>query len=289
MKISEVMLQSSETPYQKGQTEGLPQAAKARLSQRERQLWTSDLSVNEFLLVRDAGFTPLGLVMGCSIYHIGFQFNNPWQSLELEVLTQALYSARELAMTRMQEEADLLGADGIVGVRLSVNRQAFGENVAEFLAIGTAIKHDGGGDYRTKRNKPFTSDLSGQDFWTLLKAGYRPVSLVMGNCVYQVRKRGVGQALGQIGRNVEMDNYTQAIYDARELALSRMQAEAEADGAQGIVGVDVEESSHSWSGHVIEYLALGTSITEISSEHQIPTPNLVLSLNDNPNSTSVNS
>lgn len=286
MKISEVMLQSSGASYQKGQTEGLPQAAKTRLSQRERKLWTSDLSVNEFLLVRDAGFTPLGLVMGCSIYHIGFQFNNPWQSLELEVLTQALYSARELAMTRMQEEADLLGADGIVGVRLSVNRQAFGDNVAEFLAIGTAIKHDGGGDYRTKRNKPFTSDLSGQDFWTLLKAGYRPVSLVMGNCVYQVRKRGVSQALGQIGRNVEMDNYTQAIYDARELALSRMQAEAEADGAQGIVGVDVEESSHSWSGHVIEYLALGTSILEISSEHKIPTPHLVLSLNDDKNSAS---
>ena len=180
MKISEVMLQSREAPYHKGQTEGLPQSAKTRWAARGRQLWTSDLSVNEFLLVRDAGFSPLGLVMGCSIYHIGFQFNNPFQSQEMEVLTQALYSARELAMTRMQEEADLLGADGIVGVRLSVNRQAFGGNMAEFLAIGTAIKHDAGGDYRTARNKPFTSELSGQDFWTLLRAGYRPVSLVDG-------------------------------------------------------------------------------------------------------------
>lgn len=183
--------QSQEAAYVKGQTQGLLESAKARLAGGKAHLWTSDLSVNEFLLVRDAGFTPLGLVMGCSIYHIGFQFTNPWESLELDVLTQALYSARELAMTRMQEEADLLGADGIVGVRLTVNRHAFGANLAEFLAIGTAIKHDDGGDYRTKRNKPFTSDLSGQDFWTLLRSGYRPVSLVMGNCVYQVRKRGV--------------------------------------------------------------------------------------------------
>ena len=36
-------------------------------------LFTSDLSVNEFLLIRQAGFQPVGLVMGSSIYHIGFQ------------------------------------------------------------------------------------------------------------------------------------------------------------------------------------------------------------------------
>ena len=31
------------------------------------------------------------------------------------MLSQAMYHARELAMTRMQAEADVLGADGIVG------------------------------------------------------------------------------------------------------------------------------------------------------------------------------
>src|ERR1700723_3794368 len=34
-------------------------------------LFTSDLSVNEFLLVRDAGFHPFGLVLGSSIYPVG--------------------------------------------------------------------------------------------------------------------------------------------------------------------------------------------------------------------------
>ena len=38
----------------------------------------------------------------------------------MEQLTQALYISRELAMMRMEEEADELGADGIVGVRLDV-------------------------------------------------------------------------------------------------------------------------------------------------------------------------
>ena len=57
------------------------------------------------------------------------------------MLTQAMYSARELAMTRMEEEADELGADGVVGVRLDVGRYAWGANMVEFLAIGTAVKH----------------------------------------------------------------------------------------------------------------------------------------------------
>ena len=84
------------------------------------RFFTSDLSVNEFLLVKQAGFEPLGLVVGSSIYHIGLQLRRWGKNQELDVLTQAMYHARELAMTRMEEEADHLGADGVVGVRLDV-------------------------------------------------------------------------------------------------------------------------------------------------------------------------
>ncbi len=269
--------------YVPGSEQGLPEAARKRLQsmrggQGRAGLFTSDLSVNEFLLVREAGFDPVGLVMGSSIYHIGYQFAGMFQSQEMTVLTQAMYHARELAMTRMEEEADVLGADGIVGVRLMVNRYAWGESLAEFMAIGTAIRHRQGEHYRTVDNRPFTSDLSGQDFWTLLRAGYRPVSLVMGTCVYHVAKQGFMQALGQVGRNVEMQNYTQGLYDARELALSRMQAEAESAQAEGIVGAQVSESNHGWGSHVIEYFAIGTAIRSISDTHQIPAPTITLPL-----------
>lgn len=269
--------------YTPGSTEGLPQAAQDRLRGMrgeggKKPVFTSDLSVNEFLLVREAGFDPLGLVMGSSIYHIGYQFAGFFQNQEMQVLTQAMYHARELAMTRMEEEADLLGADGIVGVHLTVNRQEWGGHLAEFMAIGTAIKHRQGESYRTPQNRPFTSDLSGQDFWTLLRAGYRPVSLVMGTCVYHVAHQRFVQAFNTIGRNVEMQNYTQAIYDARELALGRMQTEAETAEAEGIVGAQVSESSHGWGGHTIEYFAIGTAIKAISDDHSIPAPTLTLPL-----------
>ncbi|RYG88474.1 heavy metal-binding domain-containing protein, partial [bacterium] len=243
--------QGQRDTYTPGAQIGLPQAAIHRLREMrgtgdKPRLFTSDLSVNEFVLVKSLGFEPLGLVMGSSIYHVGFQFSSNFQSMELDVLTQALYHARELAMTRMEEEADVLGADGIVGVRLTVNINAWGENLAEFMAIGTAVKSNHGDHWRTPTRRPFTSELTGQDFFTLLKSGYRPVALTMGTCVYHVGAQGFFQAIQRIGRNIEMENYTQALYDARELAMSRMQAEAEREGAVGIVGSRVEETSHGW-------------------------------------------
>jgi len=272
--------------YEQGSRQGLPDAAIQRLRDMrgtgpKPKLFTSDLSSNEFLLIRQAGFSPLGLVMGSSIYHVGIQIPGMFQSQEMTVITAALYQAREFAMTRMEEEADILGADGIVGVRLVVNMQQWGPGLAEFMAIGTAIKHDEGGNYRTTDNRPFTSDLSGQDFWTLLQAGYRPVELVMGTCVYHVAHQGFLKALSRVGQNVEMENFTQALYDARELAMTRMQAEAERQHAVGIVGARVEENNYGWDTHVIEYFAVGTSVVEVPEAEIAKTPpSLVLPLND---------
>ena len=255
----------------------LPQHARERLNEmKEHHFFTSDLSVNEFLLVKEAGFQPLGLVMGSSIYHIGItqlQSNNPG---EITVLTQALYSARELAMARMEEEADALGADGIVAVRLTLNIHAWGANVIEFMAIGTAVKSESGENFRAPDGRPFTSDLSGQDFWTLLTAGYRPVGFVMGNCVYYV-----GQSSNkQPTESKEMVGATQALYDARELAMERMQVEAEALGAAGIVGVLIDENNHTWGPTVLEFSAVGTAVVPIRDDHHIPRPNLILTVGD---------
>ncbi len=245
-----------------------------------RGLFTSDLSVNEFLLVREAGFDPVGLVVGSSIYHIGYQRANWNQNQEMVVLTQAMYHARELAMTRIEEEANSLGADGIVGVRLEVTQHEWGEALAEFVAIGTAIRSRDGKPFRNAHGMPFTSDLSGQDFWTLLRTGYRPVGMVMGNCVYHVAHQGMGQWFNQVGRNVEMTNYTQALYDARELAMERMQSEAIGLKAQGVVGAQIVERSHGWGSHVIEFFAVGTAVISISDTHEVPAPTLTLLLNE---------
>ena len=77
-----------------------------------------------------------------------------------------------------------------------------------------------------------------------------------------------------------MPNFTQALYDARELAMERMQSEAQALQAEGIVGVQLVEGSHGWNSHVIEYFAVGTAVLPTSAEHTIPAPSFVLNLND---------
>jgi uncharacterized protein YbjQ (UPF0145 family) len=268
--------------YEAGSLAGVPESGRARIARMKqdvaRGFFTSDLSVNEFLLVKQSGFEPLGLVLGSSIYHIGFQQANWNQNQEMGVLTQAMYHARELAMTRMEEEADQLGADGIVGVRLEIGRYEWGADLAEFIAVGTAVKHKGGELHRAPNGRPFTSDLSGQDFATLLRAGYRPVGLVMGNCVYHVAHQGLRASWKQMGRNQEMPNYTQALYEARELAMERMQVEADEAQAGGIVGAKIIERSHGWGSHVIEFFAIGTGVIATSDDHEIEKPAMVLPL-----------
>jgi len=269
------------------QVSDLPDGARERLDRMrgngKRTMFTSDLSVNEFLLIKEMGFEPAGMVVGSSIYHIGYQSAKWTKNEEMQVLTQALYHARELAMTRMEEEAKELDADGVVGVRLKVKHMSWNSDLAEFVAIGTAVYHrdrQKGVGYRAPSGMPFTSDLSGQDFWTLLKSGYRPVGMVMGNCVYHVAHQSFGQWFKNAGQNVEMTNFTQALYDARELAMERMQAEAEHLKANGIVGVDLHEGSYGWSSNVIEFFVVGTAIVAVTADHVIPTPQLVLSVND---------
>jgi uncharacterized protein YbjQ (UPF0145 family) len=188
-----------------------------------------------------------------------------------------MYAARELAMSRMEEEAAVLGADGVVGVRLDVGFYEWGRGTAEFLALGTAVSAEDGGNWKTPAGKPFTSDLSGQDFWTLLQAGHAPLGLVMGTCVYHVAHQGMFQAMGNIGQNKEMPNFTQALYEARELAMERMQDEAKKVGAEGIVGVQIQEKSHVWGSHTIEFFAMGTAVRKLP-DREIATPRMVLSL-----------
>ena len=246
------------------QDSSLDPVAAERLSHAKR-LFTSDLSVNEFALLHGAGFDPIDLVMGVSVYHVGYQTTGMRQQQELGVLTEAMYHARWNAMSRMQAEADSLGADGIVGVRLEWRPHGEAAEHLEFLAVGTAVRFAAQpGAYRRPNGQAFSSHLSGQDLVTLLATGHAPLAFVMGNCVYHVAAQGVMQTLRQMGRYVEMPQWTQGNYEARELAMSRMQAEAERDGADGVVGVRFNVHNYVWGVHTLEFYADGTAIRTVA-------------------------
>lgn len=252
---NEAARQRAEESLKSIQSGGLPLNAIERLKEAAREdFFTSNLSANELLLTHECGFSPVGQVMGSSVYNVGWQSmpsNWGWSSGELEIITAAHYEARHLALGRLRQEAKLLGADGVVGVRLERRESEWGSGMMEFIAIGTAVRRTGA---PPSHGEPFVSALSGVDHWALLKAGYRPVGFCLGNCTwYQVASWATqnvqgGGIFGGGWNSQELTEYTQALYTAREAAMYRMRLEATAVGAQGIVGVTVE--AHTEIRHV---------------------------------------
>lgn len=243
--------------------------------------FTSDLSVDELLCVESRGFDALGLVLGSSIYHIGWQRIRTTQNEELQVISKAMYDARRLAISRMEQEAAMLDADGIIGVRMEISMRQWAEDILEFLFIGTAIRaRDQAQRIRPAHGIPFSSDLSGQDFFKLHAAGFWPVRLVIGSCVYHVSTANVGQWMRQLQGSTEHVPLTRGTYTARELAMTRMEAECKQFGGTGVVGVRVTEHNHGWGSHVIEFFAIGTAVVrDPSTAAAVPPPAMVLTMN----------
>jgi uncharacterized protein YbjQ (UPF0145 family) len=253
------------------------QIASARLAEVGR-VWTSDLSVAEFALLDAAGLEPLEFVMGSSVFHIGWQNQNLRQSTELQVLTQAMYTVRTNAMNRMLAEAAQVQADGVLGVRLQFRPHGLSPEHIEFIAVGTSVRHrQSPGSMRRPDGAPFSSHLNVQDFYTLLGTGHVPVEFVMGVCVWHVAAQGFLQTLKQMGRNVEMPQWTQGYYDARELALTRMQVEAERVQATGITGVDWSAQEWIWGAHTLEFFTSGTAVRRVGAASSVA-PSYVLPL-----------
>lgn len=130
--------------------------------------------------------------------------------------------------------------------------------------------------------RAFTSDLSGQEFWLVTDKGYTPLGLVLGNCVYSMG--AFGGWLANIKGNFkgEVQEVSRLMYDARELALSRMQAEADALGADGVIGVDLKiEYMH--NGEWMEVTAIGTAVkyTGVTSGENTGRAQVVLDVSGN--------
>jgi uncharacterized protein YbjQ (UPF0145 family) len=249
--------------------------ATGRGERHQGRRFSSDLSVDEAVLLKEIGYEPLGLVVGSGVYHIGYQVQNWGSNQEMAGLTEVMYAARTDAVRRMERHAHSIGGQGVVGMKLDVRLHHGRENLAEFVAMGTAVANP-----TVRSTRLWLSDLSGQDLYLLIRAGYEPVGLAFGACVYHIAHQGLSTWLGQATQNIELGNYTSALYEARELAMTRMQDETRGTGAQGIVAMRIEQASHIWGSHIIEFLAIGTTIAVAQSGHQRLDPTMVLPLND---------
>ncbi|MFM7320489.1 MAG: heavy metal-binding domain-containing protein [Armatimonadota bacterium] len=104
---------------------------------------TSDLTNEEMWNCIHLGYMPVRIVLGVSVTSLGFvgSFTSVFRSLvrgEIPELSSLVYEARESAISRIRADAELCGADDVLGVRTYVYQ--LGSGLIEFLAIGTAVR-----------------------------------------------------------------------------------------------------------------------------------------------------
>jgi uncharacterized protein YbjQ (UPF0145 family) len=273
---------------------------------RRSGTWGSALSSDEFAAIRSAGFEAVGQVLGAAVYNVGYTggYGCPgaWGSFayawgpqagtqvssqggygSFGPLVQTMYEARRTAISRMVEECTELGGHGVVGVRLSIG--SFPAGGLEFRAIGTAVRAPGAPPLR----RPFTSDLSGQDFAKLVMKGWMPAGLVLGISIAARHDDWltVGQTRWGSG-NAEVKGYTELVNDARHDARTQLQADVKRLGAEGVVIADMDlqvrerecPAQEGRRDHIVEATNIGTAIVRFSthSERQGGSSLAILSL-----------
>jgi uncharacterized protein YbjQ (UPF0145 family) len=271
---------------------------------RRSGTWGSALTSDEFAAIRSVGFEPVGQVLGACVYSIGYTGGyacpGAWGSwgygAPVRTTTQvssrggygsygpmvkALYEARHKALDRMSAECEELGGHGVVGVRLTIG--PFPAGGLEFKAIGTAIRAPGVGPVSTwkgrrgHRHRPFTSDLSGQDFAKLIMKGWVPAGLALGISIGSRHDdwMTVGQTRWGAG-NAEVTGFTELVADARHDARVQLERDVARLGGEGVVIASMDMRvrerecpvQEGRRDHIVEATSIGTAIVRFTRHEQ---------------------
>jgi uncharacterized protein YbjQ (UPF0145 family) len=245
--------------------------ARGAVSGRGRPI-TSDLSVDEALVLHSIGWEPVELVCGAGVYPIpGFSWQ--WADGEIGYASNAWHRAFGAAVERIGTECGRVDAQGVVGVRVSVSIHRHAVHV---VLVGTAVAPSTGG----RPGRPFVSDLSGRDFALLHNAGWEACGLAYGAAFVYAPRRSAGDAIAQARQNVELTTFTNALYAARESAMERFQNSALGMAAAGVVAVRVNEGPMDFARHAIAFTVYGTAVRPGPSGHRRLEPMVAVSLND---------
>lgn len=208
----------------------------------------------------DAGYRPLHFVFGNVAYSVGVAGGifGALKSLgrgEIKEYSDIFNHTRHLALQRITAEARIAGANAVVGIETRI--MPF-RGVHEMLMLGTASHNPALPASATQT--PVTSDLTCEEMWNLTNLGYAPVKLVLGTAVYSLGVVGGLKAMFKSFTRGEISDLTSLVYDAREHALGLIKAEAEAIGADDVVGIKTHIHE---LGNLIEFMAIGTAVKKI--------------------------
>jgi uncharacterized protein YbjQ (UPF0145 family) len=238
--------------------------------QTEKLEFSSSADGQELYCQMDAGFKPLKFAFGNVAYSIGLGggIAGALRGLtrgEVVEFSNIFNQTRHLALQRICADAQAAGANAVVGIETSIIPF---RGMQEMVMIGTASHHDAlpaaskrppsPGMPAISGAMPVTSDLTCEEMWNLAHLGYMPVRLLLGCSVYSLGVvGGIAAAFRSFVRG-EITELSKLIYEARHNALARIAAEAEACGADDVVGIKCHV--YQLGGGMIEFLAIGTAV-----------------------------
>ncbi|HEV3356996.1 MAG TPA: heavy metal-binding domain-containing protein [Pseudonocardiaceae bacterium] len=258
----------------------LPDSARNRLARYDAAgLRTSLLPVAGAVGIESVGLRPVGEVMGCIVQYVGwvggygYGSYGPFMqaSVSFQPYVDALYHGYNTALGRMLTEARAMGADGVVGIRLTQTR--LGENNQEFVALGTAVRANS----KKRPRSLFTTNLPGQDVAKLMHAGWVPSRLAIGIAVESryLDWQSASQ-LSMMAGNTEVNAYTLLISSVRHHARERLAAYARKGSADGVIVSDMTlRSWHQEANNTrllcAESAVFGTAIARFHTGRTAPT------------------
>ena len=228
--------------------------------QAEKLLFSTSGDGQELYCLLDAGYSPRKFVFGNVAYStgIGGGLLGSLKSLargEIKEFSDIFNTTRHLALARIAAEASAVGANAVVGIETEI--MPF-QGIHEMFMMGTAA-HNPALDARHTK-EPVTSDLTCEEMWNLTNMGYMPLKLVLGTAVYSLGFFGGLKAMFKSFSRGEVSDLTSLVYDAREHAIGLIKREADAIGADDVVGVKTH--IHELGG-LIEFMAIGTAVKRV--------------------------
>jgi hypothetical protein len=289
----------------------IPEAARKRL---HAAAWTSNLSVADFATCEELGIEPLGFVQGYAVMQWGWyspygysvnsgsyggptrpgQYAEQWRcphgfagadhryfgmNMEQVWIEDAWSRGWSLAFGRMLDEAEELGAHGVVGVHDDMRTLA-GGGVEEFSIHGTAVTVAGA----PRPSPPFTTFLAGQRLAKLVEAGYAPVSVVASmasvlmyaNCITLYRLTG-RSGWGGVAGVQPIDQVSRAQQAVRSLARQGVRRQLGPDVLHG-ADLSVFERESGEGNIAIQCMMRGTRVHRFKEFDPLPAPTPVVTL-----------
>jgi uncharacterized protein YbjQ (UPF0145 family) len=224
----------------------------------ETPRFTSAGDAQELYCHMDCGYEPREFVFGNIAYSVGAVggIAGTLKTLmrgEIREFSDVFNQTRHHALERLVSHAREARANAVVGVRTSVLHFA---GFHEMFMTGTAAFH--ASLPAESSAAPVTSDLTGEEMWSMTQLGYMPLKLLISTSVYSLGAiGGIKAAFKGLVRG-EISDLTTLIYDAREHVFDRIKREAQALGASEVVGIKtyIVELGPS----LVEIFAVGTAV-----------------------------